>query len=452
MPGKDGKKKKKHVSLREQMKLAKKGVQVADAEEKKTDDPVGSCSAEWFKEAKGADKWKPKWECMQHLMEYATGDSFGNQAMPDRFAANDKAAGEVMAYFAKWLNDETGHLFTRKHILRLLLPFGRSYGKGAWKKHSSLARGIMQKQWMEKAPNFLPYVTPALIAVYIASQAKLLSWKDELAEALSSEQPQIRMSGWDFLAKLCMIGDLRMYDVTSSRTSKDVKDVLNHGSMMKSLRHALLEDQDKATRDAAAKFVYAARNLCGGAGKLDMKSVSADKRAQMALDMAPELFKRDERILQGLSAPSDEQLAKKAEAKQAKSSAKVKRKHANNMRAQMMAAKRRAKKMGGGGGAIQVVGGKDDDDDDGGTELVTVLPPSFALSASDVVTGARFLTTACGCGCGCTGGGAGFCTCDCGGGCGCARFTLALTFTLDDTLGLRFLFASMFTFMLAFML
>lgn len=279
------KKKKKHISIRDQMKMNKKGINVADAEEKKTDDPISSCSAEWFKNAKGADKWKPKWECMQNLMEYATGDSFGNQAMPKSFAANSKA-GDVLAYMAKWISDDNGHLFTRKHILRLLVPMGKSYDKGCWKKHSSFARGIMQKQWMEKAPKFLDVVTPALIAVYEGSQCKLMSWKDDLVEASKSDQPQIRMSAWDFLAKICMIGDISDYKVSSSKTSKDIKDVLGNGSLMSQLKHALLEDQDKPTRDAAAKFVYAAKTLTGGTGSLNYNQIREDKRASMALDMA----------------------------------------------------------------------------------------------------------------------------------------------------------------------
>ena len=165
MSTKKKKGKKKHISIREQMKMAKKGVSVADAEEKKTDDPVGSCNADWFKKGKSADKWKEKWECMQELMEFATGDSFGNQEMPKKFAPNKKA-GDVLALMCKWINDDGGHIFTRKHILRLLIPFSKSYDKSCWKKSSALARGIMQKQWMEKAPKFLPMVTPALIAVY----------------------------------------------------------------------------------------------------------------------------------------------------------------------------------------------------------------------------------------------------------------------------------------------
>eukprot|EP00483_Globobulimina_turgida_P012793 UN12817 len=194
------KKKKKHIGIREQMRLAKKGVMVADAEEKKTDDPVGSCTNEWFKKGKSADKWKEKWECMQELMEYATGDSFGNQEMPKKFQ-NNKQAKNVLDLLCKWLNDDNGHIFTRKHILKLLIPFGKSYDKSCWKKANSMARGIMQKQWMEKQPKFLPIVTPALIAIYEGSQAKLSSWKGDLVEAMKSEQSQIRMSARDFLAK-----------------------------------------------------------------------------------------------------------------------------------------------------------------------------------------------------------------------------------------------------------
>merc|ERR1712083_667717 len=126
-------------------------------------------------------------------------------------------------------------------------------------------------------------------------------------------------------------------------------DVLNDGSMMSALKHALLEDQDKATRDAAAKFVYGARNLTGGTGRLKYNEIREDKRASMALDIASDHFNRDVRILKGLKAPTDEEIAKKQEKKQAKGAAKEKKKRRNNMRAMMMAARKKAKQQGGGG-------------------------------------------------------------------------------------------------------
>eukprot|EP01083_Nonionella_stella_P119499 357247_1 len=353
-------KKKKHIGIKEQMRLARKGVKIADSEEKKRDDPIGSCTAEWYKEAKKATTWKPKWEAMQALMTYATGDSFGNQPMPKQFRPNKKA-GDVMAFFAKWLNDETGHIFTRKHIMRLLIPFSKSYDKSCWKKSSSMARGLMTKQWMEKQPKFLPIVTPALIAVYEGSQAKLSAWKSDLVDAAKSEQPQIRMSLWDFLAKICIVGDLGDFNISSSKTNKDIKDVLNDGSLMKALQHALLEDQDKATRDAAATFVYSARQLTGGTGRLKYNDIREDKRAGNALGLAPDMYDRNKRILRGQQAPTDEDIAKKQERKQARGTVKQKTKRKNNMRAEIMAAKRKAKEQGGGG-KIFVEGCSNDED------------------------------------------------------------------------------------------
>eukprot|EP01084_Bolivina_argentea_P049276 90641_1 len=365
MSSKGKKKKKKHISIRERMRLAKQGI----VEEKKTNDPVGSCSLEWFKKAKNADQWKPKWECMQQLMEFATGDPFGNAPMPKRFQPNKKAQ-YVLNIFSNWLNDDNGLIITRKHIFKLLIPFGKSYDKSCWKNANSTARGIMQKQWMEKQPNFLPIVTPGLIAVYEGSQSKLSSWKSDLVEAMKSEQSQIRMSAWDFLAKICIIGDISDYNVSNSKTSKDIKDILNDDIIMSCLQHALLEEQDKSTRDCAAKFVYGAKNLTGGTGRLKYNDIRNDKRASMALDIAGDNYNRDVRILKGLKAPTEEDIQKKQEKKQAKSATKDKRKRQNNMRAAIMAARKKAKKQGGGGGEIQIatIGKKndDDDDDDGG--------------------------------------------------------------------------------------
>eukprot|EP01084_Bolivina_argentea_P124473 220556_1 len=363
------KKKKKHVSIRDQMRNAKKGgPAAADNEEAKTSDPVGALNADWFKIGKKADAWKDKWECMQSLMTFATGDSFGNAPMPKKFDDN-KVAADVLALLTKWINDANGHIFTRQHILRLLKVFGKSYGKSSWKKSNVMARGIMEKQWLEKKPGFWQYVTPALIGVYEGSQSSLKSWKNDLLEASKSEQSQIRMSCWDFLAKVCMIGDISDYNISSGKSSKDITDIIDDSSMMFQLSHALLEDGDKSTRDAAAKFVYGARNVCGGTGKLKYNDIRNDKRASTALDGAGDLYNRDIRILKGLKAPTDEDLKKKQEKKAERGKAKQKNKRKNNMRAAIMAARRKAAKEGGGGQIeVSVMGGgakSDDDSDDG---------------------------------------------------------------------------------------
>eukprot|EP01083_Nonionella_stella_P074886 203276_1 len=354
---KDKTKKKKRTSIREQLRSIRK----ADSEEKKSDDPIGSCTTEWFREAKAATSWKPKWQAMQDLMTFATGNPFGNQPMPKQFEPNRNARA-VMSLFAKWLNEYNGHIPTRKHIMRLLIPFSKSYNKSYWNQSSStMARGLMTNQWMEKQPNFLPLVTPALIAVYEGSQANLISWESYLVDAVQSEQPQIRMSAWDFLAKICVVGNIGDFNITSSKTNKDIHDILNNASLIKALQHALLEDQHKPTRYCAATFLYSARRLTGGTGRLKYRMIREDKRARFALDIAPDMYDRNKRILRGQQAPTDEDIAKKQERKQARGTVKQKTKRKNNMRAEIMAAKRKAKEQGGGG-KIFVEGCSNDED------------------------------------------------------------------------------------------
>eukprot|EP00483_Globobulimina_turgida_P013306 UN13330 len=184
--------KNKRVSIRDQLRAAKSGQNVSDSD--KSSDPIGSLDSEWYKNAKEADKWKEKWECMQALMGFCCGDSFGNQELPQKFDDHNRA-GEVIAIFAKWLNDEN-HIFTRQHILKLLVPFSNSFAKQHWKKTNKLAEGIIIKQWAEKKHGFLQLVTPALIAVYIISGAQLKKWKEYLIQSMDSPQAQVRMSCW----------------------------------------------------------------------------------------------------------------------------------------------------------------------------------------------------------------------------------------------------------------
>ena len=104
---------------------------------------------------------------MQDIMELASGDKFNAGKLKDKYE-DSKRAEQVLTIMSKWLLNEK-HIFTRQHILRLLVPFSKSYPKKAWSKSADrFARAIMETQWMEKKPGFNPIVTPALIAVYSA--------------------------------------------------------------------------------------------------------------------------------------------------------------------------------------------------------------------------------------------------------------------------------------------
>eukprot|EP01084_Bolivina_argentea_P192382 330284_1 len=80
---KRGKSKKTRSSVRDQMRK-RKGVG-GDEIAEKSSDPIKSLDSEWWKNAKEADKWKPKWECMQTLMGFASGDQWGKTALPEKF-------------------------------------------------------------------------------------------------------------------------------------------------------------------------------------------------------------------------------------------------------------------------------------------------------------------------------------------------------------------------------
>lgn len=291
------KKGKGRVSIRDQRRQMSRGGGGGDGA--KSSDPIGSLDSEWFKNAREADKWKPKWECMQTLMEYCSGDGFGNAELPKSFDDNSKA-GDVIAIFAKWLTDGTVHIFTRQHILKLLVPFGSSFGKSHWRKSNKLAEGLILEQWKEKKHGFLPLVTPALISVYIASNSQLKKWKDFLMESMDSSQGQVRMSCWDFLAKICVLSK-QSGSKLRSRGPKDVELFINDSKIIEYLKNTILNDKEKDVRDSCAKFIYGAKHICNKVSILESayNEILNDKRASMALDIAAELFNNDKTILSG---------------------------------------------------------------------------------------------------------------------------------------------------------
>eukprot|EP00485_Elphidium_margaritaceum_P009252 CAMPEP_0202691904 /NCGR_PEP_ID=MMETSP1385-20130828/6464_1 /ASSEMBLY_ACC=CAM_ASM_000861 /TAXON_ID=933848 /ORGANISM="Elphidium margaritaceum" /LENGTH=698 /DNA_ID=CAMNT_0049347365 /DNA_START=45 /DNA_END=2141 /DNA_ORIENTATION=- len=347
--GASKKAKKNRPSVRDKMRAAKSGGgDTAD----KTSDPIGALDAEWWKNAKEADKWKPRWDCMQQLMAFASGDAFGNADIPEKFDDNSKA-NEVIAFFAAWLMDEM-HVFTRQHILKLLIPFGNSFGKTQWKKSNKLAEALIIKQWTEKKHGFLPLVTPALIAVYIASGSQLKKWKEHLLLAMDSAQGQVRMSCWDFLAKICILS--KQDKALKTRGPKDVELFINDDKIIESLKNTILNDKEKEVRDACAKFIYGAKQICSKIAVLDAayKEILNDKRASMALDIAADLFNNDQKILSGAKPADPSDISKKVELKQARQKKKQGASRMSNMRAMIAAAKKEAAKSGGGG-AIEVV-------------------------------------------------------------------------------------------------
>ena len=292
-----GKKSKKgRVSIRDQRRQQS---QRGGGDGDKTSDPIGALDSEWFKNAREAEKWKPKWECMQSLMEFCSGDGFGNAELPKQFDDNSKA-GDVIAIFAKWLNDGTIHIFTRQHILKLLVPFGNSFGKSHWRKSSKLAEGLILKQWLEKKHGFLPLVTPALISVYIASNSQLKKWKEYLVESMDSPQGQVRMSCWDFLAKICVLSK-QSGSKLKTRGPKDVELFINDKQIVGYLKNTILNDKEKEVRDSCAKFIYGSKSICKKIQILETaySEILQDKRASMALDIAADLFNNDKTILSG---------------------------------------------------------------------------------------------------------------------------------------------------------
>eukprot|EP00484_Ammonia_sp_Unknown_P001468 CAMPEP_0197020866 /NCGR_PEP_ID=MMETSP1384-20130603/1723_1 /TAXON_ID=29189 /ORGANISM="Ammonia sp." /LENGTH=692 /DNA_ID=CAMNT_0042448577 /DNA_START=3128 /DNA_END=5206 /DNA_ORIENTATION=+ len=352
--GSKKKAKKQRVSLRDQLKASKSGQSIADTE--KTTDPVGALNSDWFKNAKEADKWKAKWECMQSLMGFCCGDSFGNAALPEKFDENGKA-GDVIALFAKWLNDEN-HIFTRQHILKLLIPFSNSYSKAHWKKGNKLAEALIVKQWQEKKHGFLPLVTPALIAVYIASGSQLKKWKEYLVQSMDSPQGQVRMSCWDFLAKICILS--KQDKALKTRGPKDVELFINDSQIIEQLKNTILNDKEKEVRDSCAKFIYGAKQICNKIAILESayKEILNDKRASMALDIAADLFNSDKQVLSGGKPLDDTLITQKVEKKQAKQKKKQASSRKNNMRAMIAMAKKQAAESGGGGAIeIAAVGG-----------------------------------------------------------------------------------------------
>ena len=127
---------------------------------------IGNLSDEWWSNANGAEKWKPKYKCMKEVFEILTGREETNVEIKDDIAGHKKSA-DFMKILVKWMAEEN-HVFTRIAIFRLMPKVIKTVPEKTLKKYlPTMLETILTKQWMEKKAALLRLVTPTLIPLWL---------------------------------------------------------------------------------------------------------------------------------------------------------------------------------------------------------------------------------------------------------------------------------------------
>lgn len=114
---------------------------------------------------------------------------------------------------------------------------------------------------------------------------------------------QVRMNVWDFLAKVCMLPESGKYPkLQKSKICKDINGVLDNNKISQFLEQCIINDKEKDVRDAAAKFIFAAKRIGVNSRNLDKvyKNICEDKRACIAYESSGDMFNQNMRQLKGL--------------------------------------------------------------------------------------------------------------------------------------------------------
>ena len=129
-------------------------------------DLIGQLRDEWWSQANGAEKWKPRYECMREIFEILTGEDQINVEITEDIA-NHKRSGELLKILVKWMAEEN-HVFTRIAIFRLMPKLIKTVSEETLKKFvPTMLETILTKQWMEKNARLLRLVTPTLIPLWL---------------------------------------------------------------------------------------------------------------------------------------------------------------------------------------------------------------------------------------------------------------------------------------------
>eukprot|EP01083_Nonionella_stella_P144954 453367_1 len=211
--------------------------------------PLKVLGNEWMIDAQNADTFKKRYDCTRSLMEKVR----SNNSVPYHLNFGGDAIN-LLRLFADWLHVE-GHLSVRKHIVQLLVPIGNTaYPSSVWKgAANSIAESLIMTQWFERKRGFVSLVTPALIAVYIGSGAKIKQWQQWLIKVIDGKHIGAQYEVWEFLVQLLEISVMRK---SLRWICDDLMQLMDDATFMDTIKNELKRTKDDKVRLKCCLFVY----------------------------------------------------------------------------------------------------------------------------------------------------------------------------------------------------
>ena len=220
---------------------------------------INNPASKWLENASKASTWKQKWQLLKEFMKIICDDEYGKLALPNRFIPNEDNE-KVLKYFVTWLQKEK-HLGLRKHILKILVPWCKTYDIDN-KYASELAKSLIQKQWKETKYGFRGLVTKALLSIYYASECNLEEWKPLLIPVIKSRS-DVRVQVWNFLAQVVVLGSKTKNTEKKQKALLDVEMILSDTKIIMLMKQTMSNHNGKKDKIgfACAEFIFGAKYI-----------------------------------------------------------------------------------------------------------------------------------------------------------------------------------------------
>jgi len=255
-------------------------------------DLIGSLGDDWWSSARGATKWKPKYQCMRQIFEILTG-SEGTAVEIKCSISDHKDAGEFLKILVDWMVNEN-HVFVRIAIFRLMPKLIESLPtKKVAKCVPAMLETILTKQWMEKKKKLLDLVTPTLLRLWLKTKFKLDSddFRPHFFSALQHRGKEARFSAADFLAKVTMNHHLH-------RAKKAITTLCSDREFAPLLTKLAKDDKERVVRIAGCRVFVGLHKM----GIFDAKKEQKTLPVTLELKQAFSMLAEDKRSRKNLEA------------------------------------------------------------------------------------------------------------------------------------------------------
>eukprot|EP01084_Bolivina_argentea_P009689 18073_1 len=205
---------------------------------------------EWWINAKAANKWTLKFECVQQIFITLSGSKETNVDIKCNIIYNDQAH-DLMKLFINWLSNDRRHQKTQIAILRILPKLIHSFPTNQLIKHQrKLFETLMNKQWRERKQELLCLVNPILIRLWTKGGVKIHKppIKYVIIAGLKDFIKECRFSACDFITK-CTYFEEKQF-------KEQIIELCKNKEIVHLLTTLTANDKDKESQFAALKTLY----------------------------------------------------------------------------------------------------------------------------------------------------------------------------------------------------